>query len=173
MWGYAELRERFLAIPNNSNTHTSFGAWSPGKMMLMPCSRARETCRQGCQVRANGAVHASHNRERDALCMVGHVCRIVNGKQWRRASTPSEPLAASSLAGAPVRRFVSMIGATWTHPSLSHLSNLCRREYSPEFQRFSYFSSFSCYTTSTGLRRGRLAGRAEPLATIMSCTVET
>ena len=22
-------RERFLAIPNNSNTHTSFGAWSP------------------------------------------------------------------------------------------------------------------------------------------------
>ena len=23
------LRERFLAIPNNSNTHTSFGAWSP------------------------------------------------------------------------------------------------------------------------------------------------
>ena len=26
-----------------------------------PCSRARETCRQGCQVRANGAVHASHN----------------------------------------------------------------------------------------------------------------
>ena len=41
---------------------------------LEPCSRARETCRQGCQVRANGAVHASHNtRERDALCMVGHV----------------------------------------------------------------------------------------------------
>ena len=31
-----------------------------------PCSRARETCRQDCQVRANGAVHASHNRERDA-----------------------------------------------------------------------------------------------------------
>ena len=30
----------FLAIPNNSNTHTSFGAWSP--------SRARKTCRQGC-----------------------------------------------------------------------------------------------------------------------------
>ena len=23
------LRERFLAIPNNSNTHSSFGAWSP------------------------------------------------------------------------------------------------------------------------------------------------
>jgi len=39
----------------------------------LPCSRARETCRQGCQVRANGAIHASHNRERDALCMVGHI----------------------------------------------------------------------------------------------------
>ena len=48
---------------------------SPRERFLgrLPCSRARETCRQGCQVRANGAVHASHNRERDALCMVGHV----------------------------------------------------------------------------------------------------
>ena len=27
--GVARVRERFLAIPNNSNTHTSFGAWSP------------------------------------------------------------------------------------------------------------------------------------------------
>ena len=25
----ASSRERFVAIPNNSNTHTSFGAWSP------------------------------------------------------------------------------------------------------------------------------------------------
>ena len=25
----AAISERFLAIPNNSNTHTSFGAWSP------------------------------------------------------------------------------------------------------------------------------------------------
>ena len=39
------LGERFFAIPNNSNTHTSFGAWSPWR--LLPCSRARETCRQG------------------------------------------------------------------------------------------------------------------------------
>ena len=39
---------------------------------LEPCSRAREACGQGCQVRANGAIHASHNRERDALCMVRH-----------------------------------------------------------------------------------------------------
>ena len=46
---------------------------------LEPCSRARETCRQGCQVRANGAVHASHNRERDALCVVGHKRERVLG----------------------------------------------------------------------------------------------
>ena len=43
---------------NNSNTHTSFGAWSP-----VHTRARRQTCRQGCQVRANGAVHASHNRE--------------------------------------------------------------------------------------------------------------
>ena len=55
----------------------------PAAFAAVPCSRARETCRQGCQVRANGAVHASHNRERDALCMVGHkreprvVCVVV------------------------------------------------------------------------------------------------
>ena len=49
-----------VPIPNNSNTHTSFGAWSPVH------ARARRG-RQGCQVRTNGAVHASHNRKRDAL----------------------------------------------------------------------------------------------------------
>ena len=42
-----EGRERFLAIPNNSNTHISLVIWG-----LEPCSRARETCRLGCQVRA-------------------------------------------------------------------------------------------------------------------------
>merc|ERR1712009_39404 len=47
---------------------------------LETCSRARETCRQGCQVRANGAVHTSHNRERDALCMVGHKRERVLGR---------------------------------------------------------------------------------------------
>ena len=31
-------------------------------------------------MRANGAVHASHNRERDALCMVGHKRERVLGR---------------------------------------------------------------------------------------------
>jgi len=74
-------RERFLAIPNNSNTHTSFGAWSPvhararraDRVCVCVCAHCTHTLTdRGCQVRANGAVHASHNRERDALCMVGH-----------------------------------------------------------------------------------------------------
>ena len=35
------------------------------------------------EVRANGAVHASHNRERDALCMVGHKRERVLGRVGR------------------------------------------------------------------------------------------
>jgi len=60
---------------NTKTTLTLTRHLGPG---ALPCSRARETCRQGCQVRANGAVHASHNRERDALCMVGHVSASVS-----------------------------------------------------------------------------------------------
>ena len=31
----ASSSERVLAIPNNSNTHTSFGAWSPCRLIFM------------------------------------------------------------------------------------------------------------------------------------------
>ena len=45
-----------------------FASPSLEERTALPCSRARETCRQGCQVRANGAVHASpQQRERCAL----------------------------------------------------------------------------------------------------------
>ena len=59
----------------------------------LPCSRARETCRQGCQVRANGAVHASHNRERDALCMVGHKRERVLGQVGRAVNAAARDFA--------------------------------------------------------------------------------
>ena len=49
-----------------ASTHTALVS-SPSLAVLH-----LSTYLQGCQVRANGAVHASHNRERDALCMVGH-----------------------------------------------------------------------------------------------------
>ena len=60
---------------------------------LEPCSRARETCRQGCQVRANGAVHASLNRERDALCMVGHKRERVLGRVGRAIDAAARDFA--------------------------------------------------------------------------------
>ena len=57
------------------------------------CSRARETCRQGCQVRANGAVHASHNREREMRSAWWNI------KTW--ASRAVRSTLRAGVAGSP------------------------------------------------------------------------
>ena len=44
-------------------------------------------------MRANGAVHASHNRERDALCMVGHKRERVLGRVGRAVNAAARDLA--------------------------------------------------------------------------------
>ena len=44
-------------------------------------------------MRANGAVHASHNRERDALCMVGHKRERVLGRVGRAVDAAARDFA--------------------------------------------------------------------------------
>ena len=95
----AELRERFLAIPNKSNTHTSFGAWSPVHAPKY-AARLRRKAGEAARARDRQAAAASQDEadESDATE------EEATGGRTTRVGRPRGGMKVAARIGEGLRR---------------------------------------------------------------------